>query len=144
LLLLGQALLLIAFHVNRKRIVADYPRSMDMLRRLVSMDTTSRNSNLELIDFVRDHLDQFGIASGWCPDATGKKANLYATIGPSDMAGIPPLRPHRWCRSMVRTGRPIPGPSPSRTACCTAAHLRHEGFVAIALTWVEERSRGNL
>ena len=68
--------------------MADYPRSMDMLRRLVSMDTTSRNSNLELIAFVRNHLDQFGIASELVPDETGKKGNLYATIGPSDRAGI--------------------------------------------------------
>lgn len=68
--------------------MADYPRSMDMLRRLVAFDTTSRNSNLELIDFVRNHLDGFGIASQLVPDATGKKANLYATIGPQDVPGI--------------------------------------------------------
>ena len=66
----------------------DYPRSMEMLRRLIAFDTTSRNSNLELIDFVRNHLDRHGIASELIPDATGKKANLYATIGPKDRAGI--------------------------------------------------------
>jgi acetylornithine deacetylase len=143
--LLGQALLLIAFHVNRKRIVADYPRSMDMLRRLVSMDTTSRNSNLELVDFVRDHLDRFGIASELVPDATGKKANLYATIGPDDRPGI--------CLSGHTDVVPIDGQdwSTDPWAITEKDGLLHgrgtcdmKGFVAIALTWVEAFARGDL
>ena len=144
MLLLGQALLLIAFHVNKKRIVADSPRSMDMLRRLVSMDTTSRNSNLELIDFVRDHLDQFGIASELVPDATGKKANLYATIGPSDIRASP-LRPHR--RGADRrpglVDRSLDHHREGRLAA-RPRHLRYEGLLAVALTWVEAFARGNL
>jgi acetylornithine deacetylase len=143
--LFGQALLLIAFHVNRKRIVAEYPRSMDMLRRLVSMDTTSRNSNLELVDFVRDHLDRFGIASELVPDATGKKANLYATIGPDDRPGI--------CLSGHTDVVPIDGQdwSTDPWAITEKDGLLHgrgtcdmKGFVAIALTWVEAFARGDL
>ena len=59
-----------------------------MIRRLVGFDTTSRNSNLEIIDFIRDYLSGFGIDSTLMPDESGKKANLYATIGPQDRAGI--------------------------------------------------------
>ena len=33
----------------------------ELLARLVSFDTTSRNSNLALIGFVRDYLDAHGI-----------------------------------------------------------------------------------
>jgi acetylornithine deacetylase len=143
--LLGQALLLIAFHVNRKRIVAEYPRSMDMLRRLVSMDTTSRNSNLELVDFVRDHLDRFGVASELVPDATGKKANLYATIGPNDRPGI--------CLSGHTDVVPIDGQDWSTDPWTITEQdgLLHgrgtcdmKGFVAVALTWVEAFARGDL
>ena len=39
------------------------PSSVDMLKRLVAFDTTSRNSNLELIHYIRDYLDEFGVAS---------------------------------------------------------------------------------
>jgi acetylornithine deacetylase len=59
-----------------------------MLDRLVGFDTTSRGSNLELIDFVRDWLDRHRVESQLVFDDSGRKANLYATIGPLDMGGI--------------------------------------------------------
>lgn len=62
--------------------------SVEMIRRLVGFDTTSRNSNLELIHFVRDYLAGFGIESRLIHDDSGRKANLYATIGPGDRPGI--------------------------------------------------------
>jgi acetylornithine deacetylase len=75
--------------VNRKQaILAAQPQSLEMIKRLVAFDTTSRNSNLELIDFVRNHLESEGIDSILVPDETGKKANLYATVGPEDKPGI--------------------------------------------------------
>jgi acetylornithine deacetylase len=67
--------------------LAPRPDSLEMIRRLVAFDTTSRNSNLDLIAFVQDYLDGFGIKSQLIKDATGNKANLYATIGPDDRAG---------------------------------------------------------
>ncbi len=60
----------------------------DMVRRLVGYDTTSRNSNLALIEFVRDYLDGYGVKSELVFDEAGGKANLYATIGPQDQGGI--------------------------------------------------------
>ena len=60
----------------------------EMLARLIAFDTTSRNSNLALIDFVRDHLDRLGVASALIFDDSGMKANLVATIGPEDRAGL--------------------------------------------------------
>lgn len=59
-----------------------------MIRRLVGYDTTSRESNLDLIDFVRDYLDRWGVASELVHDPTKRKANLYATIGPDDQGGV--------------------------------------------------------
>ena len=60
----------------------------DMIRRLVGFDTTSRNSNLDLIHFVQDYLAGFGVESRLIHDESGHKANLYATIGPDDCPGI--------------------------------------------------------
>jgi acetylornithine deacetylase len=62
--------------------------SLDMIRRLVGFDTTSRDSNLDLIAYVRDYLDGHGVASELIHDETGKKANLFATIGPADRPGL--------------------------------------------------------
>nr|WP_281392972.1 acetylornithine deacetylase [Roseospira goensis] len=62
--------------------------STEMLGRLVGFDTTSRNSNLDLMAFVQDYLSQHGVASRLVPSEDGQKANLYATIGPTDRGGV--------------------------------------------------------
>jgi len=62
--------------------------SIEMIRRLVAMDTTSRNSNLELIGFIADYLADLGIEGRLVHDEAGRKANLYATLGPADKPGI--------------------------------------------------------
>lgn len=59
--------------------------TIDLLKTLVSFDTTSRESNLGLIEFVRDHLLSLGIQSRLSYDAQKRKANLFATFG--DMPG---------------------------------------------------------
>ena len=62
--------------------------SRDLLHKLVSFDTTSALSNLELIHFVQAYLQQYGVESKLVHDETGAKANLYATIGPQDKPGV--------------------------------------------------------
>lgn len=64
------------------------PSSRDILTQLVAFDTTSRNSNLALINHVRAFLSSYGIDSRLIMDATGQKANLWATIGPGDQPGV--------------------------------------------------------
>jgi acetylornithine deacetylase len=64
------------------------PISLEMIRTLIGMPTVSRDSNLDLIAYVQDYLTGFGIDSTLVHDKTGKKANLYATIGPKDKGGI--------------------------------------------------------
>jgi len=59
-----------------------------MVRRLVGFDTTSRDSNLALIHWVRDYLAEHGVDSRLVHDADGRKANLFATLGPTDRGGI--------------------------------------------------------
>ncbi|MDH3221168.1 MAG: acetylornithine deacetylase [Gammaproteobacteria bacterium] len=62
--------------------------SEEILARLVSFDTTSTKSNLELIDFVRNLLDDHGIASQLLYNDDMTRANLYATLGPDDIGGV--------------------------------------------------------
>jgi acetylornithine deacetylase len=63
-------------------------RSLDILDKLVSFPTVSRDPNRALIDFVRDFLAGRGIASELVMAEGGAKANLLATIGPADTPGI--------------------------------------------------------
>ena len=60
----------------------------EMLARLVGFDTTSANSNLDLIEFVRGYLAAHGVAAHVLASEDGQKANLFATIGPHERRGI--------------------------------------------------------
>jgi acetylornithine deacetylase len=60
----------------------------EIIRRLVGFDTTSRDSNLGLIEWVRDWLRAQGVDSRLTYDATGRKANLFATLGEGAGPGI--------------------------------------------------------
>lgn len=62
--------------------------SRDLLAALVGFDTTSRESNLQLIEFVRDYLAQFDVPCELIYNEQRSKANLFATIGPADRPGI--------------------------------------------------------
>jgi acetylornithine deacetylase len=61
--------------------------TIEVLEALVGFDTTSRNSNLALVEWVEVYLDRFGVAHERVPDKTGGKANVWATIGPSGVPG---------------------------------------------------------
>lgn len=59
-----------------------YPAARELLAKLVSFDTTSRGSNLALIEWVEGYLDGLSIPHRRVPNADGTKTNLLATIGP--------------------------------------------------------------
>ena len=59
-----------------------------MLSRLVSFDTTSRGSNLELISFVEDYAKSYGLAPRRIPNPEGTKSNLLISVGPQEPGGI--------------------------------------------------------
>jgi acetylornithine deacetylase len=63
-------------------------RSRALLERLVGFATVSRDSNLALIEFVRDYLQGLGVVSELIYNAEGTKANLLASIGPSVPGGV--------------------------------------------------------
>src|ERR1700720_2031238 len=62
--------------------------SRTMIERLISFNTVSRDSNMDLIEWVRDYLHAQGAKTRLTHDATGKKANLFATLGDSTKPGL--------------------------------------------------------
>ncbi len=72
-------------------------QTISILRELIAFDTTSRNTNLALIEYIADHLEQkgFDIELTYNQDQSEgnpAKANLFATLkaatGSSDQAGL--------------------------------------------------------
>lgn len=63
-------------------------KCLPLFEKLIAFDTTSRNPNMALIDFVREYLEDLGVESTLVPNDEGTKANLYATLGPDDRPGV--------------------------------------------------------
>jgi acetylornithine deacetylase len=111
----------------------------DILERLVGFDTTSAKSNLDLIHWVADYLDGYGIACRLYPDAEGGKANLFATIGPADRGGVilsghtdvVPVAGQTWSSDPFRLER-----REGRFYGRGAADMK--GFIALALALVPQ------
>ena len=63
-------------------------QSLDLLQTLIGFDTTSFKSNLNLIKFIENYLNQYEIKSELVYNDTKNKANLFATIGSNSTGGI--------------------------------------------------------
>ncbi len=63
-------------------------KTVDILRELIAFPTISADSNLALIDSIADRLENAGARVDIFRDATGRKANLFATLGPDTDGGI--------------------------------------------------------
>jgi len=61
--------------------------ALDLTKELVAFDTTSRNSNLSLIAYVRELLEGAGARMRLTRNAEKTKANLFATFGPETGGG---------------------------------------------------------
>ena len=111
--------------------------SRNLLAHLIAFDTTSRNSNLPLVDFVRSWLDDCGVSSQLVADPRAAKANLLATVGPADRPGVVlsghtdvvPVDGQAW-RSDPFAARVADGRMHGRGACDM------KGFIACALAAV--------
>ena len=65
-----------------------YSSSEHILEKLVGFPTVSRDSNLELIAYIRDYLADYGVDAELIPGEKEDKANLHARIGPDMPGGI--------------------------------------------------------
>ncbi|MEJ0036056.1 MAG: acetylornithine deacetylase [Gammaproteobacteria bacterium] len=61
--------------------------TVEILERLVAFPTVSRDPNLPLINWIRNYLADHGVASQLVNDESGRKANLFASIGPQEEGG---------------------------------------------------------
>ena len=119
--------------------------TIEQLGRLIGFDTTSRNPNVELIDYVETYLAGFGVAAERTPDESGTKSNLFATIGPADRAGyvlsghtdVVPVDGQDWTTDPFRMTRKD-GLLYGRGACDM------KGFLAVCLALVPEMTAANL
>lgn len=115
------------------------PPLLAMLHSLIGFDTTSRESNLGLIEWVRDHLRRLGAHTRLSYDEAGRKANLFATVGEGGLPGlilsghtdVVPVDGQAWnsdpFRAEVRDGRLY-----GRGSCDM------KGFIACALAAVPQ------
>lgn len=60
----------------------------DILGDLIQFNSVSSNSNLPMIDYIRDYLSNYDIKSTILTSADGTKGNLFATIGAEGIGGI--------------------------------------------------------
>jgi acetylornithine deacetylase len=110
---------------------------LDILSALVAFDTTSRNSNLQLIEWVEDYLRGLGVPSERLYEPTRQKANLWASIGPTEVPGfilsghtdVVPVDGQDWSSDPFRL-RQADGRLYGRGACDM------KGFLAVCLAAV--------
>lgn len=62
--------------------------ALDLVRDLIAFDTTSRGSNLALIDYAQALLEKVGARCRRSYSEDGGKANLFATLGPDGDGGF--------------------------------------------------------
>ena len=63
-------------------------QTKQVLSDLIAFPTVSADSNLAMIDYLADRLEQSGARVDILKDETGNKANLFATLGPETDGGI--------------------------------------------------------
>ena len=119
--------------------------ALDLVRDLIAFDTTSRDSNLALIDYAQALLEKSGARCRRTFDASGKKANLFATLGPDGDGGyvlsghtdVVPVDGQDWSsdpfKPEVREGKLF-----GRGACDM------KGFVGVALALAPDIARAKL
>jgi len=64
------------------------PESRELIEKLISLNTISQHSNLALITYVQDYLQQYGVESQLIYNEQQSKANLLACIGPEVAGGV--------------------------------------------------------
>ena len=62
--------------------------TLELIRTLIAFPTVSRDSNLELIDYVRERLRPLDADVRLTFDNDRRKANLFATLGPRGVPGM--------------------------------------------------------
>lgn len=124
---------------------AGLARCIELLEKLVAFPTVSESPNRDLIDWVQGFLQELGVATSIIPAADGRKANLFATLGPPDRGGlllsghsdVVPVEGQAWSSdpfTLTRRGDRLYGRG--------TADMK--GFVACALATIEQNAGSRL
>ena len=121
------------------------PDFMDIAGRLIGFDTTSRNSNLDLIDYAEKMLRAAGARTRLSRGVEGNKANLFATLGPeldggyvlSGHTDVVPVDGQEWASDPFRTDL-------REEKLFGRGTCDMKGFIAVALSLVPEFRRHDL
>ena len=62
--------------------------TINLAKKLISFPTVSKDSNLELIYYISEYLENYNITPTIQLNERGDKANLIATIGPNHISGL--------------------------------------------------------
>jgi acetylornithine deacetylase len=116
-----------------------------ILRQLIAFPTVSSDPNLAMIDWLADRLESHGARVEIFRDATGAKANLWATIGPDTDGGmvlaghtdVVPVADQDWSSDPFEM-REDDGLLYGRGACDM------KGFIAAAVTMAPRYAAANL
>ncbi|TQS73899.1 acetylornithine deacetylase [Rhodobacteraceae bacterium] len=68
--------------------MSDLAHAKAVLGDLIAFESVSSNSNLDIIDYIARHLKAAGARVDILRDPTGKKANIWASIGPEGDGGL--------------------------------------------------------
>ena len=68
--------------------MTDRPTTVSFLSDLIGFPTVSRDPNRDLIDYCAGYLRSIGASVDIITAEAGRKANLFATIGPQDVPGV--------------------------------------------------------
>jgi len=68
--------------------MSDLARTREILGDLIAFPTISPDSNLDLIAYLANRLEDLGASIDIFHDKTDKKANLFATLGPDTDGGV--------------------------------------------------------
>lgn len=119
--------------------------TIEILERLVAFPTVSRDPNLPLIEWIRNYLADHGVDSHLVNDDTGRKANLFASIGPQAEGGlvlsghsdVVPTDDQNWTSDPFKLAA-----RDSRLYARGACDMK--GFIATALSRVPSLTRAKL
>jgi acetylornithine deacetylase len=117
-------------------------RHLEILATLIGFPTVSADSNLDLIYWIRDYLADYGVNAHLTHDSTGRKANLFATIGEGERglilsghSDVVPVTGQDWTSNpftaSIRDGKVY-----GRGACDM------KGFIAVVLSLVPQIKAG--
>jgi acetylornithine deacetylase len=118
---------------------------LDQIKTLIGFDTTSRGSNLALIDYAQELLEAHGARCRRVYDTSRAKANLFATLGPEGDGGyvlsghtdVVPVDGQDWSsdpfKAEVRDGKLF-----GRGTCDM------KGFIGVALAMLPEIAKAKL